>query len=110
MVKQLNFRGSALRDLRAFPHLARRETGYQLDKIQNGEEPADWKPMPTIGQGVQEIRIRDDAGTFRVIYVAKFADLVYVLHCFEKKTQRTSKIDLGMATQRYRDLMKELGR
>lgn len=65
--------------------------------------------MPTIGQGVQEIRIRDAAGAFRVIYIAKFADAIYVLHCFQKKTQRTAKTDLELAVRRYRDLMKELG-
>ena len=65
--------------------------------------------MPTIGQGVQEIRIRDVTGTFRVVYVAKFASAVYVLHCFQKKTQRTSKPDLELAERRYRELINELG-
>ena len=65
--------------------------------------------MPRIGSGVQEIRIRDAAGAFRVIYVAKFADAVYVLHCFKKKTQKTSKTELDLAEKRYRDLTKELG-
>ncbi|BCH16468.1 hypothetical protein MesoLjLa_33190 [Mesorhizobium sp. L-2-11] len=65
--------------------------------------------MATIGKGVQEIRIRDDAGAFRLIYVAKFADAVYVLHCFQKKTPKTRKMDLDLAAKRYGDLMKELG-
>jgi phage-related protein len=65
--------------------------------------------MPSVGRGVQEIRIRDAAGAFRVIYVAKFSDAVYVLHCFQKKTQKTSKADLDLAEKRYRDLAKELG-
>lgn len=107
--KPVEFRGSALNDLRAFPPSARREAGYQLDQVQHNKEPDDWKPMSTIGQGVREIRIRDTAGAFRVIYVAKFADAVYVLHCFQKKTQKTSKTDLGIAEKRYRDLVKELG-
>ena len=64
--------------------------------------------MPTIGQGVQEIRIRDMSGAFRIIYVAKFTDAVYVLHCFQKKSQKTSKADLNLAERRYRDLIKEL--
>ena len=89
---------------------ARREAGYQIDRVQNGHEPDDWKPMPSIGSGVQEIRIRDAAGAFRVIYVAKFADAVYVLHCFQKKTQKTSKTDLDLAESRYRDLVKELSK
>ena len=70
-------------------------------------DPDDWKPMNTVGRGVREIRIRDAAGAFRVLYVAKFDDAVYVLHCFQKKTQKTSKADLNLAAQRYRDLLKE---
>lgn len=108
--KLVEFRGSALDDLRAFPVLARREAGYQLDQVQQSGEPDDWKPMPTIGQGVREIRIRDAAGAFRVVYAAKFADAVYVLHCFQKKTQKTSKADLDLAAKRYRDLLKEIER
>lgn len=106
----LEFRGSSLDDLRIFPLSARREAGHQLDQVQHGQEPDDWKPMPTIGPGVREIRIRDAAGAFRVVYVAKFADAVYVLHCFQKKTQRTSKPDLDLAVSRYRDLLRELGK
>ena len=106
--KPVEFRGSALADLRAFPQSARREAGYQLDQVQRGRDPDDWKPMNTVGQGVREIRIRDAAVAFRVLYVAKFADAVYVLHCFQKKTQKTRKADLELAGQRYRDLLKEL--
>ena len=65
--------------------------------------------MSAVGQGVNEIRIRDEAGAFRVLYVVKFADAVYVLHCFQKKTQKTSKADLDLADKRYRDLVTELG-
>jgi len=65
--------------------------------------------MNTVGQGVKEIRVRDAVGIFRVVYVAKFADAVYVLHCFQKKTEKTSKSDLDLASTRYRDLVKELG-
>lgn len=81
-----------------------------LTKIQRGREPDDWKPMNAVGRGVREIRIRDAAGAFRVLYVAKFDDAVYVLHCFQKKTQKTSKTDMNLTAQRYRDLLKELGR
>lgn len=63
--------------------------------------------MKTIGAGVNEIRIRDDAGAFRILYVAKFAEAVYVLHCFQKKTQQTSKPDIQLAQTRYKDLLKE---
>jgi phage-related protein len=108
-IKPVEFRGSSLDDLRTFPLAARRETGHQLDQVQNGHEPDDWKPMSIVGQGVKEIRIRDAGGAFRIIYVAKFADALYVLHCFQKKTEKTSKTDLDLATKRYRDLLKELG-
>ncbi|MDR2710519.1 MAG: type II toxin-antitoxin system RelE/ParE family toxin [Burkholderiales bacterium] len=107
-MKALKFRGSARRDLRDFPVSARREAGYQLDRVQQGLAPIDWRLMVTVGRGVQEIRIHDEAGAFRVIYVAKFADAVYVLHCFQKKTEKTSKADLDVAAKRYADLVQEL--
>jgi phage-related protein len=90
--------------LREFPLSARRDAGYQLDQVQRGGDPDDWKPMNTIGQGVREIRIRDANGAFRIIYLAKFADAIYVLHCFQKKTQKTSQADLDLAAKRYREL------
>ena len=108
--KRLEFLDSSLDDLRAFPLAAKREAGYQLDQVQNGREPDDWKPMNTVGQGVKEIRIRDDTGAFRVICVAKFADAVYVLHCFQKKSEKTSKADVDLAADRYRDLLRETGK
>lgn len=106
-MKQIRFTGTSLDDLRAFPNDARHEAGYQLDKVQHGQEPSDWKPMKTVGEGVKEIRIRDDAGAFRVIYLAKLADAAYVLHCFQKKTEQTSRKDIALARQRFKDLMKE---
>ena len=106
--KALEFCGTALADLRAFPASVRREAGFQLDQVQHGNEPDDWKPMPSIGVGAREVRIRDATGAFRVIYLAKLTDAVYVLHCFQKKTQKTSKQDLDLAKHRYRELMKEL--
>lgn len=105
-VKPVEFCGSALDDLRAFPATARREAGHQLDQVQHGQEADDWKPMPTIGQGVREIRIRDAVGAFRIVYVAKLTNAIYVIHCFQKKTQKTSKADLDLAESRYRDLIK----
>ena len=106
--KPVEFRGSSLDDLRAFPNSARHEAGHQIDLVQQGYQADDWKAMATVGAGAQEIRIRDTVGTFRVIYVAKFADAVYVLHCFRKTTQKTSKSDLDLAAKRYRELTKEL--
>ncbi len=104
--KPVEFIGSALSDLRDFPLSVRREAGYQIDKVQHGEEAGDWKPMKTIGAGVQEIRIQDEVGAFRVIYIAKLKDAVYVLHCFQKKTQRTSAQDIALAGKRYNELMR----
>jgi len=108
-LKPVEFLGSALDDLRAFPLTARREAGHQLDQVQNGQDPDDWKPMSSVGKCVKEIRIRDDGGAFRVIYVAKLVDAIYVLHCFQKKTEKTTKTNLDLAAKRYRDLLKELG-
>lgn len=105
--KPAEFLGDSLEALRAFPDSARQEAGFQLDKVQHGEEPDDWKPMPSIGAGVKEIRVRDAAGTFRVMYLAKLADAVYVLHCFQKKTQETRQEDIELARKRLKDLMKE---
>ena len=106
-MKELRFRGSSLDDLRTFPAHAVRDAGYQMDKIQHGKEPTDWKPMPSIGEGVKEIRVQDEAGAFRVIYLAKMSDAVYVLHCFQKKTRQTSLADVKLARKRFKDLMKE---
>jgi len=106
--KEIDFRGDSLDVLRAFPVLARKEAGFQLDKVQSGQDPDDWKPMNTIGSGVREIRIQDAAGIFRVIYIAKLADAVYVLHCFQKKTNKTSDMDKDLATKRYKELMRGL--
>ena len=103
--KPIEFRGSSLDDLRAFPLTVRREAGHQLDQVQNGQEPDDWKPMKTIGAGVREIRIREEAGAFRVVYLAKLADAVYILHCFQKKTEQTSERDIDLARKRYKELM-----
>lgn len=107
--KPVEFCGGSLDELRSFPLAVRREAGHQIDLLQHGQEPADWKPMTTVGQGVKEIRIRDATGAFRVIYVAKFADAIYVLHCFQKKTGKTSKQALGLAVKRYHQLRQELG-
>lgn len=105
-MKPIKFIGPSLDALREFPNDARREAGYQLDKVQHGMEPSDWKPMVIIGEGVKEIRIRDETGAFRVVYVAKLVDAVYVLHCFHKKTQRTSQSDIEITRKRYKELMR----
>jgi phage-related protein len=107
-IRPIEFCGGALADLRAFPDAARREAGYQLDRVQHGGEPDDWKPMKDIGAGVREIRIRAADGAFRVMYVAKFAEAIFVLHCFQKKTRKTSREDMELAAKRYKDLVREL--
>lgn len=101
-MKPVRFLGSALGDLAAFPESARRTAGYELFLVQVGREPADFKPLPGVGAGAFEIRIRDEAGAFRVLYVAKFADAVYVLHAFQKKTRKTKQADIDVAAARYR--------
>lgn len=103
-MKPLFFQGSALDDLRAFPEEARRTAGFQLNRVQCGLDPNDWKPMPSIGPGVRELRVRDDAGAFRVIYTATRPEAVYVLHAFHKKTRATAQRDLDLAKARLRDL------
>ena len=100
-IKPIEFLGDSLRSLREFPDDAKRDAGYQLDRVQHGLQPEDFKPMPTIGKGVEEIRVRDDTGAYRVIYTARLADAIYVLHAFQKKTQATSKRDIDLAKQRF---------
>jgi len=102
-MKALRFVGSSLDDLRDFPAEARRQAGFELHAIQRGVEPSDWKPMPDVGGGVQEIRIHV-LGEWRVVFVAKFVDAVYVLHAFQKKTQKTRREDLALAQRRYRQI------
>lgn len=99
--KPIEFLGDSLRSLREFPDDAKRDAGYQLDRVQHGLQPDDFKPMPAIGKGVEEIRVRDDTGAYRVIYTARLADAIYVLHAFQKKTQATSKRDIDLAKQRF---------
>ena len=105
MTKPIYFAGSALEDLRAFPPIQRREAGYQLGRVQFGLEPSDWKPMSNVGRGVREIRIQHE-GQYRLIYVAKLDDAVYVLHAFRKKTQKTRKQDIEIARRRFREIRK----
>ena len=100
--KEIRWVGSSYDDLLAFPKSSRKEAGFQLGKVQAGLDPTDWKPFDEIGAGAREIRVGDAKGIFRVMYVAKFEEAIYVLHCFQKKTQTTSKQDKDIATARYR--------
>lgn len=101
-MKPLEFLGSSRDDLRAMPESIRHDLGFELMRVQLGGEPASFKPMPTVGAGVYEIRVRDRAGAYRLIYVAKFEAAVYVLHAFQKKSQKTAKVDIELARVRYR--------
>lgn len=99
-MKKLKFIGSSLDDLRNFPDEARRAAGFELHAVQCGLDPSDWKPMQAVGSGVKEICIHV-LGEWRVIYVAKFRDAVYVLHSFQKKSRKTNRQDIELARQRY---------
>ena len=97
--------GTARIDLRGFPNEAREVAGYQLFQVQQGLDPADWKSMPTVGPGVREIRVHNQ-GEHRVIYVAKFEEAIYVLHAFEKKTQKSRRADVEVARRRFREIVR----
>ena len=108
--KPIKWIGSSLDDIkdeRNFTENAKREAGHQLDQVQSGLNPDDWKPFETVGPGTKEIRIDLDDGWFRVMYVAKFDEAVYVLHCFKKQSNKASKKDVAKAKKRYKQVVKE---
>lgn len=102
-MKPLEFVGSSRRDLRSFPAESRRVAGFELSFVQQGLAPSDWKPIGEVGSGAIEIRIHV-LGEWRVIYVAKLAGVVYVLHAFEKKSRKTRRADIDLARKRYREI------
>jgi len=103
-VRPVRFLGDSLKCLRDFPEDAQHDAGYQLERVQRGEQPVDFKPMALIGKGVEEIRVTDDSGAYRVIYVARRAGAVYVRHAFQKKAQATPKKDIDTAKRRFAQL------
>ncbi len=105
MLKPLIWLGNSKKALMDFPEDARHDVGFELENVQHGDLASDFKPMPSIGQGVEEIRIWVASGTYRVIYIARFAEAVYVLHTFQKKTQQTSQSDIELARNRLKDLL-----
>jgi phage-related protein len=105
-MKPVHFVGSSREDLRALPETVQETAGFQLFKVQQGKEPDDWKLMKTVGPGVQELRVRDESGAYRVFYVAKFEEAVYVLHVFEKRSQKTARPDIELGKSRYAELLK----
>lgn|SRR5690242_618215 len=103
-MKPIVFLGDSLERLKAFPENARRQAGFQLDRLQRGLAPDDFKPMGTVGRGVEELRVRDASGAYRIIYIARLKDGVYVLHAFKKAAQKTSKVDIELAQTRLSGL------
>ena len=107
-MKRVYFIGTTRKDLAGFPESVRRRAGHELFMVQVGRMPSDFKPIPEIGVGTYEIRVQDEAGAFRVIYVAKFDDAIYVLHAFQKKTRGTAKTDMDLAANRYKLISEKL--
>ncbi len=101
-VKPVVWMGGGREDLRQFPEAVQDSLGFELYRVQCGLDPKDWKAMTTVGAGVKEIRVRDEAGIFRIIYLATRPEGVYVLHCFQKKTRQTSRPDLELAKKRFK--------
>ncbi len=106
IVKPVKWMGSSRKDLKNFPEPARHKAGTELNLVQEGLDPENWKPMSSVGQGVREIRVQV-GGAFRLMYVVKFEEAIWVLHAFAKKTQKTSDSDLALAKSRYRELLRD---
>ncbi len=105
--KEIRWVGSSYVDLLKFPDEPRRQAGFQLGKVQASLEPEDWKPFGEAGAGVKEICIREGSGAYRLMYLAKFEEAVYVLHCFQKKTEATTKQDKEIAEVRCKSVIRE---
>jgi len=108
-MKAIVWTGDSRKRVQGFPDKARSRAGFELWEVQQGHDPSDWKPLPFVGPNAREIRVHAD-GEFRVIYVARFDEAVYVLHAFGKKTRRTSRLDMDLAWRRYRALISERNR
>ena len=104
MIKPVEFCGHTLRTIKGFPAQTRQEIGYDLDRVQRELNPSDWKPLATVGKGAREIRIREN-GQYRVVYVTKVRNVIYVLHAFRKKTQKTRQHDIKAARTALRALL-----
>ncbi|MBU0653875.1 MAG: type II toxin-antitoxin system RelE/ParE family toxin [Gammaproteobacteria bacterium] len=109
-MKKAVFRGNSLNDIRTFPEPAKKDAGYAIDDLQHGRMPSDFKSMPDVGSGVYEIRISTPPSKeqYRVFYIAKFEDAIYILHAFHKKTQKTAQRDLEAGRKQYKTLIEEL--
>lgn len=104
-MKDIDFLGDSLDNIRAFSDEAKDDVGYQLDKVQRGQNPDNWKPLKTVGAGVKEIRTKVSDGIYRTVYIVNFEESVYVLHAFQKKTEKIAKSDITLAKKRFKDLM-----
>lgn len=102
--KPIIFIGRSREEIRDFPNDVRNDAGFNLYLIQNGGNPSDWKPLKSVGRGVREIRLWDDSGTYRVIYVANLKDAVYVLGAFKKTTEKTESIHLSLIKKRFKQI------
>jgi len=102
--------GDSLQVLRQFPNSVQGDLGYALERVQRGQMPPDSKPMRTVGQGVYELRDQDARGWYRIFYLKKIEDVIYVLHCFEKKTAQTGQKDIDVAKQRLKRLREQQSR
>ena len=105
--KPIYWVGTSYKDLLGFPDDVKQSAGYQLHRIQNGLDPENWKPFQGIGSGVKEIRISEKGNAFRIVYVAKLSEKIYVLHSFPKKTQKTRMRDIDIAKARYNAISAE---
>ena len=105
-MKKIVWMGRSKADLKSFPASAVDDMGHQLFRVQCGLDPDDWKPINSVGRGVREIRVRDAGGIFRTIYLATRPEAVYVLHCFQKKTQQTARHDIELARKRLGEILR----
>lgn len=103
-LKPIRYCGTSEKDIKSFPDTAKQRTAYQLESLQEGEEPSDWKPMKSVGPGVNEIRVKCKDGAFRVFYVVNRPEAIYVLHAFRKTTEKTEKRDIDLAKARFKSL------
>lgn len=104
-LKPVEWVGDSLKRVRAFAKLVRQQVGYELELVQHGMEPSDWKPMTVVGPGVNEIRIHIE-GEHRVFYVARLRHAIYVLHVFRKKSRKASKADVDLARARFQEALR----
>lgn len=104
-MKRVRFLGDSKNVISAFPKPVRRKIGFQIERLQSGRDPHDWKPMSAVGSGVREIRVRDATGAYRI---ASLPSAVYILHAFDKKTRATPKHDIDTAASRFRELLRSL--